>query len=114
MSKRINITLPDTTLTVLDRIAPKGNRSRVISDAVLQYAKQHSRRSLRERLKQGYIANAELSRQIAEEWFPLEEEAWEIFERSHNRKEVSPVAEKSTLLSSTRPAVTKSRKRARL
>jgi hypothetical protein len=35
MSKRINIVLPDTTVKVLDRVAPKGDRSRFISQAVL-------------------------------------------------------------------------------
>jgi len=33
MSKRINITLPETTLALLNRFAPKGDRSRFISKA---------------------------------------------------------------------------------
>lgn len=76
--KRINIVLPEETLRVLRRVAPKGSRSRLIDRAVLQYVKGQSQKSLRERLKEGYIANAKESLTMAEEWFPLEEEAWQI------------------------------------
>jgi len=37
MSKRVNIMLPEPTLAVLDRIAPKGDRSRFVSASVLHY-----------------------------------------------------------------------------
>ena len=77
MSKRINIILPDSTIAVLDRVAPRGSRSRIISKAVLHYVKAQSTLNLRERLKQGYIANAQRDLEIAEEWFPLDEEAWQ-------------------------------------
>jgi CopG family transcriptional regulator / antitoxin EndoAI len=76
MSKRINIVLPDTTIRVLDRIAPKGDRSRFISQAVLHYVESVGKQSLKEQLKAGYQANAERNLEIAAEWFPLEEEAW--------------------------------------
>lgn len=77
MSKRINILLPERTLAVLDKVAPKGDRSRIVSEAVLHYVETQGRRSLRERLKAGYLANAEDSLKIVAEWFPLEEEAWQ-------------------------------------
>ena len=77
MSKRINIMLPERTLAVLDRVAPKGNRSRFVSQAVLHYVETQGRQSLREQLKAGYLANADESLKIAAEWFPLEEEAWQ-------------------------------------
>jgi CopG family transcriptional regulator/antitoxin EndoAI len=77
MSKRINIMLPERTLAVLDRVAPKGNRSRFVSRAVLHYVETQGRQSLREQLKAGYLANADESLKIAAEWFPLEEEAWQ-------------------------------------
>jgi len=77
MSKRINVILPDTTVAVLDRLAPKGNRSSFISEAVLHYVKIRSRQNLGERLKEGYLANAQRDLEIAQEWFPLEEEAWQ-------------------------------------
>ena len=77
MSKRINIMLPERTLAVLDRVAPKGNRSRFVSQAVLHYVETQGRQSLREQLKAGYLANADESLKIAAEWFPLEEGAWQ-------------------------------------
>jgi CopG family transcriptional regulator/antitoxin EndoAI len=75
MSRRINVILPEKTLEVLDRVAPRGNRSRLISDAVMHYVASHGRQRLSERLAEGYQANALRDLAIAQEWFPLEEEA---------------------------------------
>ena len=77
MSLRINVILPEETVRVLDRIAPKGNRSRLISDAVMYYVSSRGRSNLREQLKAGALAHAGRDMSIAEEWFPLEEEAWQ-------------------------------------
>ena len=77
MSKRVNIMLPEKTLKVLDRVAGKGDRSRFISQAVLHYVQSRGASNLRERLKQGALANANLDLEIAEEWFPVEQEAWQ-------------------------------------
>lgn len=77
MSTRINITLPDRTLAVLDRVAPRGRRSGFISKAVLHYVESQGRQSLKARLKAGYQASADESLRMALEWFPLEEEAWQ-------------------------------------
>ena len=76
MSKRINIVLPDKTLAVLDRVAAKGNRSKLISRAVLYFIESQGKEILRERLKREAIANAERDVEMAAEWFPLEEEAF--------------------------------------
>ena len=76
MSKRINILLPEKTLAV-DKVAPRGDRSRFVSEAVLHYVETHGKQSLREQLKAGYLANAEDNLKIAAEWFPLEEEQWQ-------------------------------------
>jgi CopG family transcriptional regulator/antitoxin EndoAI len=81
MSKRINIILPDSTLAVLDRLAPRGNRSRFIDRAVLRLVKTEGTANLRERLKAGSLANAKLNLKLAEEWFPVEQEAWQRLER---------------------------------
>ena len=78
MSKRVNVILPDTTVAVLDRVAPRGKRSTFISEAVLHYVKTRSKENLRERLKQEAVANAARDLDMALEWFPLEEEAWLI------------------------------------
>jgi metal-responsive CopG/Arc/MetJ family transcriptional regulator len=74
-SKRINIILPESTLAVLDRVAPRGNRSRLVSDAVLHYVETHGKQRLHEQLKAGYLANADENLRIAADWFALEEEA---------------------------------------
>jgi CopG family transcriptional regulator / antitoxin EndoAI len=77
MYRRINITLPENTLKLIDRISAKGDRSRFIDEAVREYAKKRSRAALRKNLKEGAIRDAEQDLAIAEEWFPLEEEAWQ-------------------------------------
>ena len=77
MSKRINVILPDETLAVLNRVTNRGDRSRFVSRAVLHYVKNRAKQNLREQLKAGYQANAQENLQIALEWFPLEEEAWQ-------------------------------------
>jgi CopG family transcriptional regulator/antitoxin EndoAI len=83
VSKRINIMLPDRTLAVLDRVAPRGSRSRFVSDAVLHFVESNGKRNLSEQLKLGYQANADESLKIAAEWFPLEEEASQRREGAH-------------------------------
>lgn len=77
MSKRINIVLPEDTIRVLDRVAPKGNRSRLISEAVMHYVTSRARTNLAQRLRQGAQANANRDLEIAKEWFSLDEEAWQ-------------------------------------
>jgi len=74
MSKRINIVLPDKTLAVLDRVATKGNRSQLISRAVLHFIEAQGKETLRERLKLEALENAERDVAMAAEWFFLEEE----------------------------------------
>ncbi len=76
MSKRINIMLPERSLAVLDLVAPKGDRSRFVSAAVLHFVETKGKQRLRQELKAGYLANADESLRIAAEWFPCEEEAW--------------------------------------
>jgi CopG family transcriptional regulator / antitoxin EndoAI len=77
MSVRINVILPEETVQVLDRVAPRGNRSRLISDAVMYYVSSRGRNNLAVQLKAGALANAKRDMSIAEEWFPLEEELWQ-------------------------------------
>ena len=78
MNKRINVILPTTTVAVLDKVATKGSRSALIDRAIRHYVKTRSRQNLRERLKQEALTNAERDLQMAAEWFPLEEEAWQL------------------------------------
>ena len=76
LHRRLNITLPERTIRLIDRIAQKGNRSRLIAHAVEQYVKEMGRVQLRARLKEGAIARAERDRGLGSEWFALEEELW--------------------------------------
>jgi CopG family transcriptional regulator/antitoxin EndoAI len=85
MSVRINVILPEETVRVLDRVAPKGNRSRLISEAVMHYVSTRGRSNLAEQLKAGALANATRDLAIAEEWFPLEEEAWQRRQKPHQK-----------------------------
>jgi CopG family transcriptional regulator/antitoxin EndoAI len=59
----------------------KGNRSRFIQEAVKHYVATRSRANLRKLLKEGALRNAKRDLEIAEEWFPLDEEAWELHEK---------------------------------
>lgn len=77
MHQRINITLPDETLTLIDRVAQKGDRSRFIDTAVRYYVEAVGKASLKKRLKEGAIARAERDLSLAEEYFALEEEGWQ-------------------------------------
>ena len=87
MTRRINIVLPVETLEVLDRVAPRGRRSRLISDAVIHYVKSKAAASLAQRLKQGALANADRDLAIAEEWFSIDEEAWQQSRPGRKRKQ---------------------------
>ena len=81
MHRRINITLPEDTVRLIDRLATKGDRSRLIGEAVIQYVKATSRAELRKRLKAGAIRRAERDRRFAADWFMLEDEAWQRSEK---------------------------------
>jgi CopG family transcriptional regulator/antitoxin EndoAI len=76
MHKRLNITLPDTTIKLMDRVVGKGDRSRLIAEAVETYIDSVGRAHLRKRLREGAVRRAKRDLQIAEDWFRLEEEAW--------------------------------------
>jgi CopG family transcriptional regulator/antitoxin EndoAI len=76
MHRRINITLPEATVRLLNRVAPKGDRSRLIAKAVSHYVAAAGRTQLRKQLKEGAIRRAERDRQLAADWFALDEEAW--------------------------------------
>ena len=77
MQIRINVSLPERTVRVLDRAVKKGERSRFIDAAIRRYLKQVSRAQLRKELAAGYRAGADETLALAEEWFPIDEEAWQ-------------------------------------
>ena len=77
MHKRINITLPEQTVRILDRVAPRGDRSRLIDAAVRHYVGKVGRSKLRRQLVEGYQQSGKEDLEIAAAWFPIEEEAWQ-------------------------------------
>ncbi len=77
MHRRINITLPEETVRLIDRVAPKGDRSRLIAEAVTHYVESTGRAKLRKQLKEGAIRRAARDRQVATDWFALDDEAWQ-------------------------------------
>lgn len=76
-AKRLNITLPASTVALLETVANKGERSTFIDNAIKAYVKQNRRESLRESLKEGAIARSERDLDLAEEWFEIDEELWQ-------------------------------------
>jgi len=81
MHRRLNITLPEETIKLIDQVAEKGDRSRLINEAVQYYIEQKALADLREQLKEGAIRRAERDLKLAEESFYLEEEAWQKNEK---------------------------------
>lgn len=77
MQQRINITLPQETVSLIDRVTQKGNRSDFIDQAIKFYVKAVGQTRLKQLLKEGAIKHAERDLEMAEEWFSLEEEAWQ-------------------------------------
>ena len=73
--KRINISLPEDTLALVDRIAVNGKRSHLIVEAVRFYVEKKGQENLKELLKEGAIARTQRSTELAQDWFVLEEEA---------------------------------------
>jgi CopG family transcriptional regulator / antitoxin EndoAI len=79
--KRINITLPEETLELIDRVTEQGDRSRFIDEAIRYYIQETGRANLRKRLQEGAIRRAERDLHLAEEWFSVDEDVWRASER---------------------------------
>jgi CopG family transcriptional regulator / antitoxin EndoAI len=77
LRKRINITLPEETLALIDRVTEHGDRSRFIEEAVRHYIQETGRANLRKRLKEGAIRRAERDLGLTEEWFSVDEDVWQ-------------------------------------
>ena len=72
----MNITLPESTVALLEAVAGKGARSSFIDVAIKSYVEQIKREELRESLKNGAIARSRRDLSSTEEWFEIEEELW--------------------------------------
>jgi CopG family transcriptional regulator / antitoxin EndoAI len=82
MSKRINIVLSDRTIRRLDRAAKPGERSRFVDAAVCHYIDHQSTEALRTRLESAATRDRDLDREIAEDWFAVDQEEWKKFDES--------------------------------
>lgn len=74
--KRVNITLPEKTLRLIDRLTKKGARSSFLDEAVHFYIKEISRAHLRDRLRRGALLQSSRDRSLAEDWFSIDEDVW--------------------------------------
>lgn len=71
MHRRLSITLPVRTVRLLERVAKRGNRSRIIAVAIERYVEAVGRKELRRRLKEGAIRRAHRDLGVTEAWFHL-------------------------------------------
>ena len=67
--RRINVSLSEEAIRLLDRMAPKGDRSRFLDELVKRTARD--RAGLRARLKEGYIRRTTRDREVAAESGPI-------------------------------------------
>ncbi|MBI1851504.1 MAG: ribbon-helix-helix protein, CopG family [Planctomycetes bacterium] len=76
--QRINITLSEETIAVIDRLAKKAgvNRSRFLDQAARYYVQAMGKSSLKKLLVEGATVRAQEHRAMAEDWFPADAEAW--------------------------------------
>jgi metal-responsive CopG/Arc/MetJ family transcriptional regulator len=75
-TEKVTLTLPKDLMDTVREIAPRRGISRFVSEALEYFIEARRRQALRERLKAGYLADAALDREMAEEWRPLEEKTW--------------------------------------
>ncbi len=76
MHRRVNITLPEETLALIDRATARGDRSRFIDQAVKYFVRARGQAKLRQLLKQGAEKRAERDLTVASEWFALDDGPW--------------------------------------
>jgi Arc/MetJ-type ribon-helix-helix transcriptional regulator len=69
--KRINLVLPESTITLIDKVWPKKNfksRSAFVDEASRRYVDRLHRANLIRQLRNGYNARAEESQVLVNEW----------------------------------------------
>jgi hypothetical protein len=86
VTHRINITLPESTIRTLDRLAQRGGRSKLIDQAVRHYVATRSAEALREQLKQCSLRDRDLEEGVSEDWAAVDSESWRHIEEEANQK----------------------------
>lgn len=74
--KRVDVTLPQETLQIVDQVVKHGDRSRFIDKAIHFYIDKIGKTNLKMQLKEGAQKRINRDLEITKEWFLLEEEAW--------------------------------------
>lgn len=74
---RKNFTLERDTVRLLERI-PRGRQSRFVNDAIRRELADRGRKNLIERIREGAARNANVNLRVAEEWFGIDEEIWQV------------------------------------
>lgn len=76
--RRVNITLEEQTLGLIDRVAGKAglNRSRFLDVAARFYARSLGRTRLRKLLAEQGVARRERDIRLVEEWAAVDAERW--------------------------------------
>jgi CopG family transcriptional regulator / antitoxin EndoAI len=72
--QRVDVTLPKETVRLLEKIAKRGDRSRLVDQAIRYFAKEMSRANLKKQLKEGAMINASRDLNLVEEWFSIDNE----------------------------------------
>ena len=107
MAKRINVILPETMISTIDRLVPPGGRSLFIDRAVRHYVATRSALGLREQLKQAAIRDRDLDGGIDLDWAAVDHNTWQHIDQRPERKVQSRArgraAGKSTSRRSIRP-----------
>ena len=75
-TEKVTLILPKGLMETVREMVSQRGISCFVSKALEYFIVAHRRQALRERLKAGYLADAALDREMAEEWRPLEEETW--------------------------------------
>jgi CopG family transcriptional regulator/antitoxin EndoAI len=102
MSKRINIVLPEATVQTIDRMVKPGQRSRFINQAVQHFVANRSTEALRLQLERTAIRDRDIDREIANDWFAVDQQAWQQLEEPPKlEKKPTRGAAKSTSRRST-------------
>jgi CopG family transcriptional regulator / antitoxin EndoAI len=68
MYRLTNITLPEEIVRLVDRMAPKRDRSRFIAEAITYYTSASRRADLKRRLREGAVRRADRDHALVGEW----------------------------------------------
>jgi CopG family transcriptional regulator / antitoxin EndoAI len=108
MSKRINIVLPEAIIRTIDRMVKPGHRSRFINEAVQHFVanrstENRSTEALRAQLEQTAIRDGDIDREVANDWFAVDQQAWPQLDKpGKGQKKATRSAAKSSSPRSTR------------